>query len=148
MPVVTFFSTRFTRIPLPDAINDVLGHDLAAWLHDAMQTQGYDVDDVIGEDYGYGFWLRLNKRHYWFTTGELEPPGFNGQAESRWLVSLADDPGCFWVYRLRARHSPAEQAALARALHAILQTDPSISGIAWWAQDVYRGTPTAEPPSL
>jgi len=146
MKLVTFYSDRFSTTPLPDAINDVLGHDLAAWLLDGLRARGYDADDVIGEDYGYGFWLRLEQSHIWINTTQYEPPGYEGHVHSRWLVDISTDAGCLWLYRPRRKSlTPERLRALAQDVHARLLTDSSIEGIEWWAQDVRVGTLTPEP---
>ncbi|MDX2141393.1 MAG: hypothetical protein SF123_25125 [Chloroflexota bacterium] len=146
MKMVTFYSHRFDTTPLPDAINDVLGHDLAAWLLAGLRARGYDADDVIGEDYGYGFWLRLDQSPVWISATQYEPPGYEGQAESRWLVHISADAGCLWLYRKRPKQATPERLRqLAQDVHTLLLADPSISGIEWWTQDVRIGTPTAAP---
>ncbi len=136
MAIVTFYSANYSLTPRPDAINDVLGHDLAEWLRTELHERGYDVSEVIGEDYGYGFHLMLNRSHYWITTGQYEPPGFEGHAESRWLVGVDFDPGCLWMWRLFARPSPSDKREITQAIHLLLSTVPSITTIEWWERDV------------
>lgn len=141
MKMVTFYSDRFSQTPLPNAINDVLGHDLADWLLTRFRERGYSTGDVIGEDYGYGFWLNVKPIPFWINMGQYEPPGFEGHPLPRWLVSIDEDAGCLWVFRLRKR-DPAAPLRIAQDLHAILLTEPSIQQIEWWAHDVRSGTPT------
>lgn len=149
MSDVTFFSARFSNDPAPESINDMLGHDLAAWLREHLQNASYDVSEVIPEDYGYGFWLKLEKSHYWvwITQTQYEPAGFNDQSKPRWLVSIHYDPGCLWISRLRQRPHPSALSAIANAIHEALESDPSISSISWWAQGVGQGNPSDRPPA-
>jgi hypothetical protein len=144
MQIVTFYSDRFSLTPLPDAINDVLGHDLAAWLLAGLRGRGYDADDVIGEDYGYGFWLRIAPSQFWVHAGQYASPG-DGEPLPQWLVGITDDPGCLWLRRARARPSPERKLQLARDIHTILRGDPGITRIEWWARDVGVGEARGEP---
>ena len=141
MVMVTFYSATYSLTPLPDATNDVLGHDLAGWLRAGLVERGYDATPVIGEDYGYGFHLRLNRAYYWISVsladGETDPP--------QWGVSLDFDPGCFWIWRFKARPQPGDKQAIARSIHALLVGEPGITRVEWWRQAVGQGTPTAEP---
>ncbi len=142
MVLVTFTSTTFSLNPLPDAINNVLGHDLAAWLAAGLLARGFDADTVIGEDYGYGFHLRLERAYYWITASQVEPEAED--AAPQWRVGIDADPGCLGMWRLRARPAPDDKRKIARAIHALLLTDPSITGIEWWTRDGQHGTPTPE----
>ncbi len=141
MVMVTFNSATYSLTPLPDAINDVLGHDLAAWLRAGLLERGHEATPVIGEDYGYGFHVRLHRAYYWIgvsmADGDADPP--------LWGVSVDLDPGCLWIWRLKARPQPGDKQAIARAIHALLIGEPGITRIEWWAQAVGQGAPTAEP---
>lgn len=149
MPDVTFFSDQFSQTPSPDAINETLGHDLAAWLHAGLAEAGFEVSEVITEDYdyGFGFWLETDGSHYWLTQTQYEPAGYNDQAQPKWLVGIHDDPGCLFIRRARRRPNPQDVPRIAQAVHLRLLSEPAISGIQWWAEDVGSGTPTSEPPS-
>ncbi len=94
MPDVTFFSERFSDTPAPESINEILGHDLGVWLHDYLKSRDFDVGEVIAEDYGYGFWLKLEESHYWIMQTQYEPAGFNEQPQPKWLIGIDYDPGC------------------------------------------------------
>jgi hypothetical protein len=143
---VTFYTDHFSTTPLPDAINDVLGHDLAAWLLEGLRARGYEADDIIGEDYGYGFWLLVEETSIWINATQYEPPGYEGHAHSRWLVDVSTDAGCLWLYRpRRKRLTPEKLRDLTRDIHTLLLTDSSITGIEWWVQDVRVGNPLPEP---
>ena len=144
MQIATFYSDRFTQTPLPDAINDVLGHDLMAWLLAGLRARGYDADDVIGEDYGYGFWLRIEASQFWVHAGQYAPPD-EREPLVQWLIGITDDPGCLWIHRLRTRPSPERQRQLARDIHALLRGEPAITRIEWWARDIGVGEARGEP---
>lgn len=147
MPDVTFFSSRFNDVPAPDAINEMLGADLAAWLRTGLMAAGFQPDfDVIAEDYGYGFWLCVDETRYWITSTEYEPVGFQGSDESKWLVGVHEHAGCLYVLWMRRRPKPDTVNRITQAIHTLLRNDPSISGITWWEQGVGRGISSPEPP--
>jgi|GEM_PF-5475704 len=141
MSDVTFYSARFSHTPAPDAINEMLGRDLAEWLRDNLTD--FEVGEIIAEDYGYGFWLILEKSHYWITCTEYEPP--ENDTPSRWLVGIHYDPGCFYLRRLRNRPNPDAIPSIAKAIHELIANDDSISKIEWWSEDVGRGENSSEP---
>jgi hypothetical protein len=143
MPDVTFFSDQFSTTPAPDAINEMLGHDLAAWASRGLAAAGFDVGEVIAEDYGYGFWLRLDESHYWLTGTQYETE--DGPV---WLIGVHDDAGCLGGWWRRRRSRPDAPARIAQALHALLVHDDTITGITWWADGVGQGTPSAAPPAV
>lgn len=142
MVLVTFTSATFSLNPLPDAINDVLGHDLAEWLRGGLVAHSFDADAVIAEDYGYGFHVRLNRAYYWITASQVEPEAED--AAPQWRVGIEADPGCLGMWRLSARPAPDDKLKIARAIHVVLLTDSSLTGIEWWTQDGQRGTLTLE----
>ena len=129
MPSVIFTSARFSLDPAPDAINAMLGSDLAAWLRAGLAAEGYEVGEVIAEDYGYGFWLKLNASHYWITCGRYEPE--TERSQPTWMVGVDYDPGCLWLWRLRSRPHPGGETAIARAVHDLLKSAPDIDHIEW-----------------
>ena len=147
MPDVTFFSDQFSQTPRSDAINDMLGHDLAEWLRAGLAEAGFDVGEVIAEDYGYGLWVNLDGSHYWVMTTEYEPAGYEGQTQPKWLIGLHYDPGCLYVWRLRRRPDAEAVPRIAQAVHTLLASETAVSGIEWWAQDVGRGTAMTSPPA-
>ena len=144
MPWVTFFSDRFTLIPAEDAINDVLGKDLAEWLRAELAQAGFDVGEVIAEDYGYGFWVKLNRSHYWVTQGGYESGEVENPPAPEWLISIDYDPGCFWWWRLRARPNPEDPYRIAEAVHASLTRADDITGIQWWEKNEKTEPPSTE----
>jgi hypothetical protein len=129
MPQVTFRSDQFSSTPAPDAINDMLGKDLAEWLRDGLKAAGFETGEVIAEDYGYGFWIERHRSHYWITQTQLEPA--EHQLPPIWSVGIDYDPGCLWIWRLRARPQADDQAAIAQAVHTALKSNPRISKIEW-----------------
>jgi hypothetical protein len=144
MPYVTFLSDRFSNTPAPDSINAMLGKDVAEWLRAGLVAAGFEAGEVIAEDYGYGFWLKRSRSHYWITSTQYEPP--EGTAPPKWLVGIDYDPGCLWIWRLRARPQPGDQVAIARAVHNLLQAEAAIRQIEWWSDSRQRDTATPEPP--
>lgn len=140
MPHITFRSDQFSSTPAPDAINDMLGRDLAEWLRDHLNEAGFETGEVIAEDYGYGFHIQRSRAHYWISCTQMEPA--EGSQMPLWSVGMDFDPGCLWLWRLRARPQADDQAAIVRAVHGILKAAPHIREIAWQARD---GTVSPEP---
>jgi hypothetical protein len=139
MPTVTFRSARFSDTPAPDAINEMLGKDLGEWLRAGLANQGFDVGEVIAEDYGYGLWLRLNGAHYWITQTQYDPT----RRQPGWWASITtlDAWGCGGC----ARPKPNDTLTIARAVHAILAADASLDAVQWWPHAVQQGTPQPTP---
>lgn len=130
MSDVTFTSSRFSIVPTGDAINYMCGRDLAEWLSAALAARGFDVGEVIAEDYGYGFWLKLHGAHYWLSHSQVETDdAMNGQPV--WRVGVDYDPGCLWFWRLRARPEPGDKQEIVRAVHAVLEAAADIQHIEW-----------------
>jgi hypothetical protein len=140
MPQVTFRSDQFSSVPAPDAINEMLGKDLAEWLRDHMSRAGFETGDVIAEDYGYGFWIKRGKSYYWISDSQMEPA--EDDLPPLWTVGVDYDPGCLWLWRLRARPQADDQQAIARAVHDALKANPRIRAIEWQQRD---GTTSSTP---
>jgi hypothetical protein len=145
MPDVTFFSGRFSSTPAPHAINDRLGHDLAVWLQGHLKRAAFDVLEVIAEDYGFGFHVKLEGSHYWVSATQYDPAETDDHPGPTWLIGIDYDPGLLWLWRLRRRPRPNAPFEIASAVHELLANDPSISHIMWWAKGVDRGDPTPQP---
>jgi hypothetical protein len=87
----TVESDRFEhRIVQPHFINPCcFGEDLANWLRERLRglsEHGFDVDEPLQEDYGWGFWLRKGRSKFWLAlsyvgVGPTEEPG-------QWVVSV------------------------------------------------------------
>lgn len=140
---LTFLSARFSTIPAPEAINDNLGADVAAWLRAGLLRAGFEVSEVIPEDYGFGFWLPQDGWQAWLSVTAYEPIGVEGRSEPTWLIGIDDHAGCLSLMRIRPRSAPAVLDRIADAVIALLRADSSVSEIMRWAQGVRRGTGTA-----
>lgn len=143
MPDVTFTSTRFSQTPALDAINNMLGHDLAAWMRVGLIRAAFDVSEVIAEDYGYGFWVILDGSHYWISVSAVESDGLDKR--SQWRIGVDYDPGCLWMLRLRRRPKPDHLPHITQAIHTVLKSDLTVHEVAWWAQGVGNDNPTPAP---
>jgi hypothetical protein len=87
----TVESDRFEhRIVQPHFINPCcFGEDLANWLREQLRglsRQGFEIDEPLQEDYGWGFWLRKGRSKYWLAlsyvgVGPTEYP-------AQWVVSV------------------------------------------------------------
>jgi hypothetical protein len=140
MPHVTFRSDQFSSTPAPDAINDMLGRDLAEWLRDQLSAAGFETGEVIAEDYGCGFHIQRSKSYYWISCTQMEPA--EGGQMPLWSAGMDFDPGCLWLWRLRARPQADDQTAIVQAVHQALYANPRISEIEWQHRD---GTVSPEP---
>lgn len=139
MPTVTFYSDRFSDTPAADAINEMLGKDLSEWLREELNQRGFEVGEVIAEDYGYGFWLLRNRSHYWITQTQLDPGDDQDERLPQWLIGMDYDPGCLWIWRLRVRPASGDLTAITQAVQAIIQADASIHGVEWDGLEVDQG---------
>ncbi len=87
----TVESDRFEhRIVQPHFINPCcFGEDLANWLREQLRglsSQGFEIDEPLQEDYGWGFWLRKGRSKFWLALsyvgeGPTEEP-------AQWMVSV------------------------------------------------------------
>lgn len=87
----TVESDRFEhRIVQPHFINPCcFGEDLANWLREQLRglsTRGFEIDEPLQEDYGWGFWLRKEKSKFWLALSYVgEGPT---EAPAQWVVSV------------------------------------------------------------
>jgi len=55
--------------------NGIPGSQFASWLRAHLRPKGYDCDEVIQEDYGWGFWIKQQKLSVWvavsFAVGDM-----------------------------------------------------------------------------
>lgn len=145
MQIVTFYSDRFSMTPLPDAINDVLGHDLMTWLLTGLRERGYEAGDVIGEDFGYGFWVPIRGASWWVYGNLYEPAGEEGQGRPRWLVGISGDAGCLLIDWRKPKPTPEQGQRLAQDIHALLRSDHTLGDMQWWEREIDVGTPSDAP---
>ena len=77
------------------------GEDFAAWLKKEISTladSGFNVLEIIQEDYGWGFWAWHGKDPFWVAIsyvgdGPQEPP-------AQWVISIDYDPGLNLIKRV------------------------------------------------
>ncbi len=48
-----------------DYNNGMPGSQFAAWLRSRLKPKGFNCDEVIQEDYGWGFWIKQEKLSIW-----------------------------------------------------------------------------------
>lgn len=87
----TVESDRFEhRVVQPHFINPCcFGEDLANWLSEQLRRlskQGFEINEPLQEDYGWGFWLRKGRSRFWLALsyvgdGPTETP-------AQWVVSV------------------------------------------------------------
>jgi len=98
------------RKVMPHFINPCcFGGDFAAWLKkeiSPLRDSGFNLSEIIQEDYGWGFWARRGKDLFWVA---LSYVGDGPQeAPAQWVISVNYDPGLNLIKRLF--HTPDSQA--------------------------------------
>lgn len=85
------------------------GEDFAAWLKNQLSPladAGFNLSEIIQEDYGWGFWARHGEDPFWVA---LSYVGDGPQeAPAQWVISVNYDPGLNLIKRLF--HKPNRQA--------------------------------------
>ena len=85
------------------------GEDFATWLKNQLSPladAGFDLSEIIQEDYGWGFWARRGEDPFWVALSYVG----NGpqEAPAQWVISVNYDPGLNLIKRLF--HKPNRQA--------------------------------------
>lgn len=74
--------------------NGMPGSQFANWLRSHLRLIGYDCDDVIQEDYGWGFWIKKDKLTIWvavaFAVGDMGE--VDGEPEWGVMVEFEKNP--------------------------------------------------------
>jgi hypothetical protein len=79
----------------PHFINpNCFGEDFAEWLRGevaSLKNNGYEISDIIQEDYGWGFWISKGKDTFWIAVGMMG----DGPTEEipQWNISVNYDSG-------------------------------------------------------
>ena len=103
------------------------GEDFAAWLRGELApltSSGFELSDIIQEDYGWGFWATHGKDPFWVALGYCEEGPT--QEPAQWMVSIDYDPGLNVIKRLFSR---PDAQAFARLRDSIRQSLQANSGI-------------------
>ncbi|MBI5667625.1 MAG: hypothetical protein HZC41_06420 [Chloroflexi bacterium] len=142
---MTFQTHLFeNKVVKPHFINPIcFGEDVAAWMIARLPQPPFVVSEPIQEDYGWGFWARVNDEPYWTAIAIVEDT--IGQEWAEWMVSVNYEPGFNLVRRFLKRPREENLLMLCRALDAALHAEPSIRDIQWWRDDFYNGEPSAHP---
>ena len=118
---ITIVTDLFERKNVkPHFINPrCFGEDFAAWLRseiDSLSAVGFELSDIIQEDWGWGFWARHGGTPFWIGLGIEDESLAAPDEPARWLLFIEYDPGLNIVKRLF--HKPDAQA-FARLCDAI-----------------------------
>ena len=112
----------------PNFINPCcFGEDFAVWLKGqlaGLPADGFELSDVIQEDYGWGLWATKGKDAFWISLGfcgegPTEEPG-------QWVVSVDYDPGLNLMKRLFHKPDAAALAVLREHIWQLLKSTPGI----------------------
>jgi hypothetical protein len=85
------------------------GEDFAAWLKQELSglaDSGFELSEIIQEDYGWGFWSSRGKDTFWIALAYMGDGPQEGPAQ--WGISVDYDPGLNLVKRVF--HKPDRQA--------------------------------------
>ena len=103
------------------------GEDFAAWLNEQLADlpgAGFELSDIIQEDYGWGLWATKGKDPFWIAIGfcgegPTDEPG-------EWNVSVTYDPGLSLTKRLF--HKPDTEAleVLRERVWHVLRSTPGM----------------------
>lgn len=112
----------------PNFINSCcFGEDFAGWLKGELSRpagSGFDLSEIIQEDYGWGFWASRGKDRFWIALSYVG----KGPQESpaQWVVSVTYDPGFNLLKRLF--HTPNREALgeLKDRIRQILESNEAI----------------------
>ena len=103
------------------------GEDFARWLKQEiadLSAAGFELSDVIQEDYGWGFWIRHGRDPLWVALsfcgeGPTEEP-------AQWMVSVDYDPGLNVLKRLFHRPDAKAFEHVRDRIWQLLRSTPSI----------------------
>jgi hypothetical protein len=85
------------------------GEDFAAWLKEKISPladSGFNLSNIIQEDYGWGFWARHGKDPFWVALSYMG--GGPQETPAQWVISVSYDPGLNLIKRIF--HRPDLQA--------------------------------------
>jgi hypothetical protein len=103
------------------------GEDFAAWLREQLllfTDSGFNLSQIIQEDYGWGFWARHGADSFWVA---LSYVGDGPQDKpAQWVISVSYDPGLNLIRRLFHK---ANQHALQNLRDHVRQVITSNPGI-------------------
>jgi hypothetical protein len=103
------------------------GEDFARWLKEKLADlvpAGFELSDLIQEDYGWGFWVTHGSNRFWVAVsfcgdGPTEEP-------AEWVVSVNYDPGLNPLKRLFARPDPEKLASVRDRIWQVLGSTQGI----------------------
>ncbi len=119
------------RAVKPHFINDCcFGEDFAAWLRPKLTdlvSEGFDIEEPIQEDYGWGFWVRRDNESFWIAlsycgVGPTDEP-------AQWVVSIAYDAGLNLLRRFLHKPDITTFSVVRDRVFAALKSTDGISVI-------------------
>jgi hypothetical protein len=104
------------------------GEDCANWLADKLKARGFEVDEVFQEDWGWCFYVKVKRSHFWIGVGLVEE-------EKNWLVFC--ESNFERLKKLFGRFDKEAQAQLCQGIDELLKTTSHISAIKWYEKENY-----------
>ena len=142
---VTFKTELFeSQESKPHFINErCFGKDLAAWLRQQLHAAPFTLDEVIQEDYGWGFWAKAGEDTYWMAIGIFDES--IGSEDAEWSVTVAADASLNLFRRLFHKPKLEDLLSLCSAIDAALHAEPKIREVQWWPREPFAGVGSAHP---
>jgi len=128
---ITIVTDLFERKKVkPHFINPrCFGEDFAAWLRSeiaSLSAVGFELSDIIQEDWGWGFWARYGRTPFWIGLG-IEDESLDAPDQpARWLLFIEYDPGLNVFKRLFHRPDARAYSHLRDAIWQALRSNRGI----------------------
>lgn len=97
------------------------GESFARWLKSQLSDSGYEFDEPLGEDYGWGFFATHGKENFWIAVS------FAGASEDQttgcWVISADRHSGLLGFFR---KKDPALLEGLRKKIAEVLESAEEI----------------------
>ncbi len=102
-----------------DYCNGMPGSHFANWLRERLLARGVECREVFQEDYGWGFWTRVDRLSIWVAVS-CSGPATEG-AMPMWHVMVSHEPGFRLWQWFRRRAGLAAAAGIFRDVTALIR---------------------------
>ena len=128
---VEFRSSKFPAYPgETEKVNpDLWGQRLAEYLREKLRERRIETGEISAEDWGWI--LRLDHKPFpmWIGCGHYQ------EYEDGYLVFIHPSKPAVRSSWFRKVDTTSEVARVADAIDAVLNSDPEIHGVRWWAEN-------------